>query len=57
MTLPAPNACRWCGIEKRAHGRRWTKAAAGWHFWTAPDDAQRLERMRARRAANTTRED
>ncbi|NUQ88944.1 MAG: hypothetical protein HOQ43_10830 [Glycomyces artemisiae] len=53
---PAPNACRWCGIEKRPHGQRWT-ATAGWHAWTAPDQAQIKARMLARRAANTNRED
>ncbi|RKN61908.1 hypothetical protein D7231_32065 [Streptomyces klenkii] len=44
-----PSGCRWCGIPKRPHARRWT-AAAGWHAWQAPTDAQILARMRARRA-------
>ncbi|MEU0836070.1 hypothetical protein [Streptomyces sp. NPDC005969] len=26
------NACRWCGIDKRSHGRQHTETA-GWHTW------------------------
>lgn len=44
----APNGCRWCGADRQDHYQRWT-AEAGRHGWTAPTDAQRLERMRARR--------
>lgn len=47
-----PNACRWCGIPEREHVQRW-KPEASWHKWTAPTNEQRLERMRARRAART----
>lgn len=47
---PTPNGCRHCGGEARGHFRQWTDAA-GWHGWTAPTDAQRLDRMKARRAA------
>lgn len=42
-----PNACRWCGVERRPHGQRWTRAV-GLHMWTVPGDVQRLARMRAR---------
>lgn len=45
---PPPNSCRWCGIEKRAHGQRWSPEA-GWHLWAEPSTALRRERMRARR--------
>jgi hypothetical protein len=47
--IPPPNACRWCGLEQRGHYQRIT-ATADRHPWTAPTDAQRLERMLARRA-------
>jgi hypothetical protein len=46
----APGGCRWCGVPERDHCWRWT-SAAGWHQWIAPADAQRLARMRTRRAA------
>lgn len=47
---PLPNGCRWCGCPSWAHGRSFI-ASAGMHSWTAPTHAQRLARMRARRAA------
>ncbi|MFT2014647.1 hypothetical protein ACMA1D_02180 [Streptomyces sp. 796.1] len=47
-----PDGCRHCGIPERGHARQWTRAA-GWHAWVEPSDGQRLERMRARRAART----
>lgn len=47
-----PNGCRHCGASERGHYRRYTDGV-GWHQWTAPDDATRLERMLARRAAST----
>lgn len=53
MAETSPNGCTHCGIEQRLHARRWTQAA-GWRQWTPPTDAQRLERMRARRADTTT---
>lgn len=49
MAETSPNGCTHCGIEARDHANRWTQAA-GWHRWTPPTDAQRLERMRARKA-------
>lgn len=48
MTTPA--ACRHCHLTERAHGLQYTNAA-GWHHWAPPTDQQRLDRMRARRAA------
>lgn len=48
MTLPAPNACRWCGIEQGRHGEAHSEAV-GWHVWTPPTDVQILDRMLARR--------
>lgn len=43
---PAPNGCRWCGINARGHGRQWSRSAQ-WHQWTHPTAAQILARMRA----------
>ncbi|MFH9823073.1 hypothetical protein [Streptomyces bobili] len=43
-----PYGCQHCGIAKRSHGRRWT-TGVGVHAWTAPDQGQIAERMRARR--------
>jgi hypothetical protein len=50
----APDGCRWCGIEARGHGLQFTPEA-DWHSWEPPTDAQRLARMRARRAAAQAR--
>ncbi len=47
---PEPNACRWCGVGRRAHMQRWVPSH-GWHPWTEPTNAQRLARMQARRAS------
>jgi hypothetical protein len=49
-TLITPNGCRWCGLPERDHYRQW-KPPVGWHGWVAPTDAQRKDRMLARRAA------
>ena len=49
-----PGGCRHCGLLEREHFQRWT-TGAGWHRWTEPTDAQRLERMRARRDQNHTK--
>jgi hypothetical protein len=43
-----PYGCTHCGIAKRAHGRRWW-TGVGVHSWSAPDQGQIAERMRARR--------
>lgn len=53
-TAPAPNGCRWCGVEQRSHGQRWTRGA-GLHTWTTPTSQQRLARMRSRRASRIGR--
>lgn len=45
---PTPDGCRWCGRGRALHGYRWSPDVGG-HRWTMPTDAQRLERMRARR--------
>lgn len=45
----APNGCQHCGVAERDHFQRWTDAA-GWHGYTLPTDAQRKDRMIARRA-------
>jgi hypothetical protein len=48
LSAPYPNACRWCGLEKREHGIEWA-ASKRYHSWSAPTVAQRRARMRARR--------
>lgn len=48
--FPAPNGCRWCGINERAHARQWVEEA-GWHAWVAPTSEQRKARMKERRDA------
>jgi hypothetical protein len=47
--IPDPDGCRWCGIAQYGHCRRF-RASVGWHTWAEPTDAQRLARMKARRA-------
>ena len=51
---PTPDGCRWCGYDQYGHCQRWVPGR-GFHGWTAPTDAQRLARMRARRAARLER--
>lgn len=46
-----PDGCGHCG-EPRPHGWQYL-GGVGLHQWQAPTDAQRLERMQARRAART----
>lgn len=50
MTLPAPNGCAACGVDRQDHLQRWAPGF-GWHGWIAPDDATRKARMLARRRA------
>lgn len=52
---PSPDGCRWCGHERRGHATAW-KPSAGMHKWVAPTSAQRLARMKARRAQRTRKE-
>lgn len=49
----SPDGCRWCGDERGHHGTQYAPGI-GQHRWREPTDAQRLERMQARRAAKTT---
>jgi hypothetical protein len=48
------DGCAHCGRPERAyhyvHGNMWDREI-GFHTWIEPSNAQRLERMRARRAA------
>ena len=53
---PSPDGCRWCGHEKRGHATAW-KPSIGMHKWVAPTSAQRLARMKARRAQRTRKDD
>ncbi|MFE6225428.1 hypothetical protein [Streptomyces sp. NPDC057854] len=46
--MKAPSACRWCGIEERAHFQQWTQSA-GWHTYEPPTQQQIKARMTARR--------
>lgn len=48
--VPVPNGCRWCGIEKHGHDQRHAQFVK-WHGWAEPSNTQRLNRMKARRAA------
>ena len=45
-----PFGCKYCGAEKRWHGRR-SISGAGVHGWERPTDGQVKARMLARRAA------
>ncbi|MEU1434037.1 hypothetical protein ABZ438_08050 [Streptomyces sp. NPDC005786] len=51
---PSPDGCRWCGFAN-PHGLQYLPGKGG-HQWEPPTDAQRLARMRARRAARTPKE-
>ncbi|MFF3441852.1 hypothetical protein [Streptosporangium sp. NPDC002721] len=58
---PAPGGCRWCGVDKQQHVRRYHSdmldddgnPVAG-HFWTAPPQDVIKQRMLARRAARAS---
>lgn len=47
--LPNPNGCMWCGTDPQTHLMRWVPDVK-WHLWVEPTDAQRKERIQARRA-------
>jgi len=52
----APNGCGICGIEEYGHGMRYGPRHIGaMPGWVPPTDRQRLDRMRARRAARNGR--
>lgn len=44
-----PNSCRWCGVPKTNHGRRWVDGV-GMHAWENPTPSLRLARMKERRS-------
>lgn len=52
MKTPEPMGCAACGINRRGHGRQYTKAA-GWHAWQKPSQQQVKARMQDRRAGRT----
>lgn len=55
LTFDSPYGCRWCGIDRRRHGRRWA-VILGVHAWLEPGQAMVLERMRRRRAVRLASE-
>lgn len=42
--VPTPDACQFCGREKRAHSLEWDEKV-GYHYWVQPTTTQRKERM------------
>lgn len=50
-----PYGCRYCGLPKRGHARRWSKDE-GWHSWTAPEQETVKPRIVARREAKHAQE-
>ena len=44
LPFESPYGCRWCGVEKRHHGRRWT-VVIGVHSWIEPTQEAIKERM------------
>jgi len=50
-TLPNPNGCRICGIDKRGHAIQ--ALTGGSHTWTTPTQEQIKARMTARRTARS----
>lgn len=48
-TVPNPNGCRWCGVDRDKHLQRWDPTVE-WHVWVEPTSAQRKRRMLERRA-------
>ena len=46
--IPAPNACRHCGVDEAEHMQRW-KPPIGWHTWKQPTQEQIKARMQAQR--------
>lgn len=50
LTFESPYGCRWCGVQKEHHGRRY-KLPVEMHSWEQPSREQILARMLARRAA------
>lgn len=54
VPLPDPDGCHWCGGRRGYHGWQYILPVGG-HGYEPPTDAQRLDRMKARRA-NTRKE-
>lgn len=52
--IPDPNSCTICGTSARFHGMSYTKTS-GLHHYMMPNDALRLQRMKARRKFYTKR--
>ena len=50
---PLPEACRWCGVRRRDHGRQWVPGAK-WHSWEAPTTEQIQARIQARQLERQT---
>ncbi|MEV0247935.1 hypothetical protein AB0H76_15185 [Nocardia sp. NPDC050712] len=48
MTVPSPNSCRYCDVDRDAHLQRWVPEV-DWHGWIEPTDEQRKARMLAAR--------
>lgn len=48
-STPEPSGCRWCGTGERQHASRFAPSV-GQHLFGPPTAAQRLARMRTRRA-------
>lgn len=54
VDFEAPYGCRWCGVEKLSHGRRW-QATVGMHAWVAPALEMVRDRMWLRLVARWER--
>jgi hypothetical protein len=52
-TSATPNGCGVCGHPRYAH-HQFPTPGGGLHTYRLPTDAQRLQRMRARRATRTS---
>ncbi|MGV2914656.1 hypothetical protein [Streptomyces alfalfae] len=55
LTFESPYGCRWCGVQKHHHDRRWF-AVIGVHSWIEPSQAAIKERMLRRRDARLAAE-
>lgn len=44
LNFESPYGCRWCGTERRHHGRRW-KPIIGMHSWIEPPEDVIKDRM------------
>ncbi|WP_198654405.1 MULTISPECIES: hypothetical protein [Nocardia] len=49
-SIPNPNGCHWCGVDREQHLQRWAPGIA-WHIWIEPTTEQRVDRLKARRNA------